>query len=269
MRKISTAIALVIATLAVTAARSEPAPAKAEDWKPAIIEEPPAKFDHAYSGKVIVFLDGPFHESVADLWGYIDLLKDPDGGKVPACVMHLTPVGATIGNKKMDDFAAGIQYIHERGHCNGWRHGRKEKGKPHITLPTAKLVATTARSAEYDTAKIEMPPDKFDHAYVGGMQTIFDGPFEHRSGSTDVQKLGSEKVYRSEMEPAWSYSYYDRKPAKRQPLCVMHLSPVGSIINEQKLDDMSAYVLFLHERAHCNGWGDEDEEPGASKWKSK
>jgi hypothetical protein len=86
---------------------------------PAMVDSPPAKYDHAYAGPVQIVWDFPYTAGADDfMWGWTKPPKRPGG----VCVVHLSPIGSVIYNQVMTQDTLLVQYRHEIAHCNGWLH---------------------------------------------------------------------------------------------------------------------------------------------------
>jgi hypothetical protein len=80
---------------------------------------------------------------------------------------------------------------------------------------------------------IDMPPRKYDHPYPN-IKYVMDFPLETQDG--DIW---------------WGFT---EPPLKRGGVCIVHLSPIGSVRGSQVMTEEGLQALVRHETAHCNGW---------------
>jgi hypothetical protein len=97
------------------------------EWEDVIVDSPPLRYDHKYKDQVQLYLDGPFEDGEEFAWAYSQLVTMRKGD-VPVCRIHISPIGTTHKDQKLDEVGFLKLFLHERAHCNGWRHGA-EKGK--------------------------------------------------------------------------------------------------------------------------------------------
>lgn len=90
-------------------------------------------------------------------------------------------------------------------------------------------------------ANIDLPPAKYDHPYRGHVQFVYDFPIE------------------SDGDYYWGYTVPPRRPGGK---CLIHLSPIGAVIENQVMTEEMLRVLIRHETAHCGGWRHREEAIG-------
>jgi len=83
-------------------------------------------------------------------------------------------------------------------------------------------------------ADIDMPPPRYDHPYHGKVQFVYDFPYQTEDGDF-----------------MWGYTI---PPKRKGSLCLIHLSPIGSVVDNQVMTAESLRMLIRHETGHCNGW---------------
>src|SRR5262249_35651106 len=83
-------------------------------------------------------------------------------------------------------------------------------------------------------ADVDLPPTKYDHPYRGHVQYVYDFPLARNDG-----------------EYLWGYTAPPRRPGAP---CLIHLSPIGSIVNNEVMTEESLRRVIRHETGHCNGW---------------
>jgi hypothetical protein len=86
-------------------------------------------------------------------------------------------------------------------------------------------------------ADIDLPPARYDHPYAGKVQYVYDFPVEQDG------------------DFFWSYTV---PPRRKGAPCLIHLSPIGSVVDNQVMTEEMLRVLIRHETAHCNGWRHRD-----------
>jgi hypothetical protein len=82
-------------------------------------------------------------------------------------------------------------------------------------------------------ADVDLPPPKYDHPYPGRVQFVYDFP------------VAVEDSY------LWAYTV---PPRRRGGACLIHLSPIGSVVDNQVMTEEALKTLIRHETGHCNGW---------------
>jgi hypothetical protein len=88
-------------------------------------------------------------------------------------------------------------------------------------------------------AEVDLPPTKYDHPYGGHIEFIYDFPLALDDG-----------------DYLWGYTV---PPRRRGGKCLVHLSAVGSVVNNQVMTKETLQTLIRHETGHCNGWHHDDE----------
>jgi len=83
-------------------------------------------------------------------------------------------------------------------------------------------------------ADINLPPAQYDRPYSGQIEFVYDFPREMADG-----------------EYLWGYTVPPRRPGGK---CVVHLSPVGSVVDNMVMTKEVLPRLIRHETGHCNGW---------------
>ncbi len=107
---------------------------------------------------------------------------------------------------------------------------------------TVLLMSTCAKAND---AKIDLPPAKYDRQYGPGIDVYTSGPFFDEGSGYRKYKPGDDPKH-----AFWGITV----PPKKGKRCEVFVSPVGSVIADQELDEVGFINLVLHERAHCNGW---------------
>jgi hypothetical protein len=87
-------------------------------------------------------------------------------------------------------------------------------------------------------ADIDLPPAKYDHPYAGKVQYVYDFPVEQDG------------------DFFWSYTV---PPRRKGAPCLIHLSPIGSVVGNQVMTEETLRRLIRHETGHCNGWRHREE----------
>lgn len=96
-------------------------------------------------------------------------------------------------------------------------------------------------------ADIDLPPTRYDHAYRGQVEYVYDFPIA-------VAEDG-QRGYSADDDHMWGYTV---PPKRRGGKCLIHLSPIGSVVDNQVMTEEMLRVLIRHETAHCNGWRHRD-----------
>jgi hypothetical protein len=114
----------------------------AHAFDPANIEYPPVQYDHAYSGQIhLSFQKEPYgHDK--DEWGWSQLSKD---GK--ECWIFLTEPGTVIKTQQLTTLNQLETFLHERAHCNGWKHPG-QAGKHQPAQATEKRITAAEQKAK-------------------------------------------------------------------------------------------------------------------------
>jgi hypothetical protein len=89
-------------------------------------------------------------------------------------------------------------------------------------------------------ADIDLPPPQYDHPYRGQVEFVYDFPIE-----VDGEYL-------------WGHTVPPRRPGGK---CLIHLSPIGSVVTNQVMTEEGLRTLIRHETAHCVGWRHPDDLP--------
>jgi hypothetical protein len=92
-------------------------------------------------------------------------------------------------------------------------------------------------------ADIDLPPTRYDHAYRGQVEYVYDFPIA-------VAEDG-QRGYSADDDHMWGYTV---PPKRRGGKCLIHLSPIGSVVDNQVMTEEMLRVLIRHETGHCNGW---------------
>jgi hypothetical protein len=82
-------------------------------------------------------------------------------------------------------------------------------------------------------ADIDLPPPQYDHAYPGPVYLVWDYPYKYDG------------------DHFWGYT---EVPRFKRGACLIHLSPIGSVVENQVMTEESLRRLIRHETGHCNGW---------------
>jgi hypothetical protein len=95
-------------------------------------------------------------------------------------------------------------------------------------------------------ADIDLPPTKYDHPYRGQVEFVYDFPLALSDG-----------------EYLWGYTVPAKRPGGK---CLVHLSPIGSVVNNEVMTEETLRRLIRHETSHCAGWRhDEETATGADR----
>src|SRR5262245_57855835 len=79
-------------------------------------------------------------------------------------------------------------------------------------------------------ADIDLPPAKYDHPFRGNVQFVYDFPLAFADG-----------------DYLWGYTAPPRRVGEK---CLIHLSPIGSIVHNQVMTEETLRRLIRHEMAH-------------------
>ena len=88
-------------------------------------------------------------------------------------------------------------------------------------------------------ADIDLPPARYDHPYNGPVRYVYDFPYTTEDGDF-----------------MWGYTI---PPKRKGGVCVIHLSPIGSVVENQVMTEESLRILIRHEWGHCSGWRHREE----------
>jgi hypothetical protein len=95
-------------------------------------------------------------------------------------------------------------------------------------------------------ADIDLPPAKYDHPSRGRVEFVYDFPLALNDG-----------------DYLWGYTVL---PRRRGGICLIHLSPIGSVVTNQVMTEETLRRLIRHETGRCNGWKhDEETATGADR----
>jgi hypothetical protein len=83
-------------------------------------------------------------------------------------------------------------------------------------------------------ADIDLPPSKYDRPYRGQIEFVYDFPLATDDGNY-----------------LWGYTV---PPKRAGGKCLVHLSPVGSVVNNEVMTEEVWHRMIRHELGHCNGW---------------
>jgi len=83
-------------------------------------------------------------------------------------------------------------------------------------------------------ADIDLPPAKYDHPYRGPVEYVYDFPLALDDG-----------------DYLWGYTV---PPKRRGGKCLIHLSPIGSVVTDQVMTEETLRRMIRHETGHCHGW---------------
>jgi hypothetical protein len=86
---------------------------------------------------------------------------------------------------------------------------------------------------------MDLPPAKYDRPYRGQIEYVYDFPL----ATTDGEYL-------------WGYTVPPRRPGGT---CLVHLSPIGSVVHNMVMTKEVLLRLMRHEQGHCNGWRHREE----------
>jgi hypothetical protein len=81
---------------------------------------------------------------------------------------------------------------------------------------------------------IDLPPAKYDRPYQGQIEYVYDFPLTTRDG-----------------DYLWGYTVPAKRPGGK---CLIHLSPIGSVVMNMVMTEEVLLRLIRHETGHCNGW---------------
>jgi hypothetical protein len=81
-------------------------------------------------------------------------------------------------------------------------------------------------------ADVDLPPPKYDHPYRGPVQYVYDFPVQYDG------------------DFFWGYTV---PPRRKGGPCLIHLSPIGSVVDNQVMTEEALRKLIRHEWAHCAG----------------